>query len=283
LMLLSTSKTALVITVVALSMIYFCRNFKLRGKIAVVVLDLTLMVAIATIFLVISFWVVLLTGLGKDPTISGRTPMWTNIMFQLQDRPWFGFGRGAFFAPDSPYAVKLFEAIHFSPPHAHNGFLELAVDVGVVGFVLFLVVFIQAYRHAIYRAFTAKNSGDLWPLGLLMTMTLNNLTESFLFHGRSVYALFLFAIVHSFVKGQRRGVLVRAQGQGLQGSGLRGSGLQGLPDQDSLGPVLPGQEVPGQEVPGQEVPGQEVPGQGLAGQTGTLAKPLSPARLPASF
>lgn len=207
LILLSTSKTALVVAVLVLGVVQFCRNFRWRGKSAVVVIDLAMLVLSSVMILVIDNWVTLLSGLGKDPTMTGRTPMW-GVMMQciMTERPLLGFGRGAFFAGGSPYAVRAGQSVsmNFIPPHSHNGFIELALDVGVIGFVIFVISFVIAYGQAISRTYVARNSGDLWPLAFLTFLVMNNVTESYLLRSTHVYWVIYMALALSLPKRSNR-------------------------------------------------------------------------------
>ena len=49
---------------------------------------------------------------GKDSSLTGRTPIWAAIMRQVALRPWEGFGYGAFWrsAPTGPAAWVAKEA-----------------------------------------------------------------------------------------------------------------------------------------------------------------------------
>jgi exopolysaccharide production protein ExoQ len=193
----TTSKTSLVISVVALGVVYFCCNFRWRGKKAIVILDLAIMTSVITLGLIISMWVPLVQGLGKDATISGRTPIWASIWSQVSAHPFFGFGRAGFFAPGSPYSQQTYADIGFWIPHAHNGYLELFLDIGLFGFAVFLAVFFLAYSNSIHRVLTAQYAGDFFPLALLVVLTINNLTESFLFYQTSVYQVLLVSTIQA--------------------------------------------------------------------------------------
>ncbi|NJR69438.1 MAG: O-antigen ligase family protein [Synechococcales cyanobacterium CRU_2_2] len=202
LILLSTSKTSLVVSILVMSLIYFCQNFKLRGKVAVIALDLTFLLVSGLLVFAVSQWVPLLTSLGKDPTMTGRTPMWAVMIARIWDSPLLGYGRAAFWAEGSPYALEAGSAVsmNFIPPHAHNGFIEVALDVGLLGLVLFLISFFRALFQAIARASMSRNSGDLWPLGILTFLALNNVTESYLLRLSNAYWILYVVVALSLPK-----------------------------------------------------------------------------------
>ncbi|OKH55487.1 O-antigen polymerase [Calothrix sp. HK-06] len=189
LMLLSTSKTSLVVSVVLFSALYFYRYFRFAGKTTVIFLDLLILIVSAAITLVLSNWTELLTGIGRDPTLTGRTPMWGIALTRLMDRPLLGFGRGAFWAPGSPYALEAGKAVAvgFVPPHGHNGFIDLALDVGLIGISLFAISFVIAYFRALKLAYATLAPERMWYLAFLMFFFMNNMTESFMFFKTNIY------------------------------------------------------------------------------------------------
>jgi exopolysaccharide production protein ExoQ len=204
LMLLSTSKTSLVLYFLLIILLFFYQNFRWRGKATVIVVDLTILLISCLLTLVLSNWVALLTGLGKDPTLTGRTPMWSVALARLQEHPWLGFGRGAFWAPGSKYAVQTGQAVadNFLPPHVHNGFLDLALDVGWVGFALFMLSFLAAYGSSLRRAYATAQSENLWCFAFLTFLAMNNMTESFLLRLANIYWVLFIAVVLSVHRRQ---------------------------------------------------------------------------------
>jgi exopolysaccharide production protein ExoQ len=202
---LSTSRTSLVISLLLLGMIGFYRKFRWQGRRTIVLLNLAGLALGCGVTFLVSNWVELIVGLGRDPTLSGRTPMWT-MTFQLwQERPWLGFGRGAFWADGSKYAFKVGQAIanNFIPPHGHNGFVDLALDVGIIGLALFLLSFTIAYIRALYRAYESYHLADLFPLAYLTFLAMNNMTESYLIRITNLYWVLFIAVILSVKQGSQ--------------------------------------------------------------------------------
>ena len=189
LMILSTSKTSLVLSILLLLIIMFYKNFHWKGKISVIFIDIGILILGCVAVLVFTYWVELITGLGKDPTLTGRTPLWGAVLARLMERPLLGYGRGAFWAPKSQYAIEAGQAIGtgWVPPHGHNGFVDLALDVGLIGFSLFLMSYFTSFARALKRSYATKNLEELWPLGYLTFLAMNNVTESCLLYQANLY------------------------------------------------------------------------------------------------
>lgn len=212
--LLSTSKGALVVSVASLSVTYFFRSFAFRGRLAVALIHICILVFTSLAGLLLQNWTALITSLGKDPTLTGRIPIWNFTLLHLLERPLFGYGLGAFYSQGSPFSVEagllLDPSGTFVTPGAHNGYIELAVDMGLVGITLFLVFMIGGYLRAILQAYGARGAGELWPLACLTFFLLNNVVEGFPIYGEGPYAVSVLAALFSLsklVKQQRREAL----------------------------------------------------------------------------
>ncbi|HBB31974.1 MAG TPA: O-antigen polymerase [Cyanobacteria bacterium UBA8803] len=208
LVLLSTSKTALALVFTVLSVPWVFQPLRGRGiKITTLLFVITAIVLIGTITIVfLTQWESILTSAGRDVTLTGRTPIWGVAIQKIQERPWLGYGRGAFWAPGSLYAIEAGKAvtIKFIPPHAHNGFIELALDVGLVGFLFFVLSLLLTLIRAVKRALLTKVTEDLWPMMYLTLFLVNNWTESLTLRLNNIYWILYIALALSVRQGERK-------------------------------------------------------------------------------
>ena len=201
----SRSVTAMVISVFLILIMLFYKQFRWRGKFSVILLDFGIIFLGCFGLVVFSYWVEIVTGLGRDPTITGRTQIWGVALNRLMERPLLGFGRGAFWAPKSPYAIEAGNAIGpggWIPPHAHNGLIDLALDVGLIGVLMFLVCYFQTFTEALKIAYANNKPENIWPLGYLAFMSMNNITENYLLYLTNVYWVLFITVV--FTLNQKR-------------------------------------------------------------------------------
>lgn len=97
-----------------------------------------------------------LLGRGEDTspeTLTGRVPLWGHLIeVYASDRPFLGYGYGAFWTAERLLDVSEYFAwpIYYS----HSGYIEVLLDLGLVGLVLFVaIVFLALWRAlALYRA-----------------------------------------------------------------------------------------------------------------------------------
>ena len=126
----------------------------------------------------------LLGLLGKSPDLTNRTYIWGKVLQLISERPVAGWGWVSYWPNWEPFYRDLIviKGIHYY--QAHNAWLDLLLQLGVIGFAVFaayiLVVLVRAWRGAL----TADAaSGIRWPLAaaaplLLVALIVQSLTES---------------------------------------------------------------------------------------------------------
>ena len=112
---------------------------------------------------------------GKDTTLSGRVDIWNFVWNDIEKRFLLGYGFATYWIMGSS-RLEIFASYFegFVVNSAHNGYLEIILQVGFLGFIFFLFP-IAAY---IYRMF--KLNSNIAILIFVSIMTLNY-TESVLF------------------------------------------------------------------------------------------------------
>jgi exopolysaccharide production protein ExoQ len=120
----------------------------------------------------------LLDTLGKDITFTGRTSLWAAALAQIAARPLIGYGFGGFWTGWGGPAAIIWEQVGWTPPHAHNGLIDLGLELGLVGVLLFCVGFGATMLRAFSRIRPHAETTEIWPVLYLCFLLLSNLTES---------------------------------------------------------------------------------------------------------
>ena len=81
--------------------------------------------------------------MGRDPTFTGRTFIWQECWKAITSSPIVGYGYKAFWATANGPADRISVNLGYNVPHAHNGILELGLDLGFVGIAIYLVSLAQ--------------------------------------------------------------------------------------------------------------------------------------------
>ena len=116
-------------------------------------------------------------GFG-DPTFTGRTYIWGFIYDHVQNAPILGNGYRGFWGLDgaSPQYGSEIEFIR-TIGSSHNGFLEIALDLGIAGSVL-LITLILMTIHMIGKQFASSTAHGLMFLSLAFFVIGRNGMES---------------------------------------------------------------------------------------------------------
>jgi exopolysaccharide production protein ExoQ len=81
----------------------------------------------------------LLPLLGRDQSLSGRTAIWPQVLHAIAQRPLLGYGYDAFWRGMQGPSLDVDRAVHFIVEHAHNGLLEIWLELGAAGLTLVLL------------------------------------------------------------------------------------------------------------------------------------------------
>jgi O-antigen ligase len=84
--------------------------------------------------------------LGKDPTLTGRAGIWEAVMTSIMKHPLLGYGYMAFWHGLQGESSTVSLANHWIVPHAHNGLLEVWLELGGVGLLLIVYSLIRACK-----------------------------------------------------------------------------------------------------------------------------------------
>lgn len=149
-----------------------------------------------------------LEATGRDMTFTGRTALWQDLLANAARNPVLGVGYGAFWVGESGRALYSLpnwdqETPGWRPNEGHNGFIDLYVELGVVGLALVLVVIGSGVAGAMNTLRNEFEFGRL-RLVLLLGVLMNNMTESSLLNGaHSLWFIFLLVAVHIPTERQR--------------------------------------------------------------------------------
>lgn len=120
----------------------------------------------------------LLGLLGRDPSLTGRTELWQLAMTAVTDRPWFGYGYSSFWLGWSGPSAEIWARLNWEPPHAHNGVIDMLLNLGVIGLALFVTTITRALSYGVEYYRTNRSRYAAWPIAFFMFLVLTNLSEN---------------------------------------------------------------------------------------------------------
>lgn len=177
-LILSTSRTAVVGILAVAVLIPLYRSLGSKSRIRMLYTAAAVIVPAA-----IGIWAYLhledvLTILGRNLTLSGRSSLWLAVMSFVASKPLLGYGYNAFWQGFSGDSGFISLSLRWDIAHSHNGLLDLALDTGLVGVALFAVSFIRTFREAVRVRMAVAGPVALWPLLALTFIAITNITES---------------------------------------------------------------------------------------------------------
>jgi O-antigen ligase len=114
--------------------------------------------------------------IGKDPSLTGRTEIWGAVLHQVQLQPWVGYGFGAVWTDPWGPAWFIRHEVKWSAPTAHNGWLDVLLQLGIVGLVLAALYFILTAVAASTRLLRGREG--LWAIPFIAIFALLSVSES---------------------------------------------------------------------------------------------------------
>ncbi len=133
----------------------------------------------------------LLETVGRDPTLTGRTEIWHQVL-DLQTNPLFGTGFESCWL--GPRLQKMWSMPWWHPNEAHDGYIEVFLNLGWTGIVLLGVLIATGYRNAIRSLRSDREIGKL-RLAYFVVVVIYNCTESAIRIMNPVWIFFLMIII----------------------------------------------------------------------------------------
>ncbi len=192
LVLLSTSKTALIASLLGVGVIGFGMIIR-RGPVQAIVAGSAVVVAIiagAGILLLAPDLIV--AALGRDLTLTGRTDIWEASARFVEAQPWLGYGYYAFWLPDNGPAYWVREAVAWQVASAHSSWLELALGLGRVGVVVFALQLAATLARG--AGVVMQRDAGFWAPAFLAAFALYTLSESHVLQANNIFWIIYVAV-----------------------------------------------------------------------------------------
>ena len=155
----------------------------------------------------------LLAGLvGREPTLTGRTAIWAQVWVAILKHPWLGYGFSAFWRGTRGASFAVVVALKFVLFHAHNGFLELWLELGAAGLALFFLSYLRGWQKLWPMLFRGRRAGEpaasAWPLYVLILIAAYDVDENTLLTFNGLFWVFYVHALATIELSARRPALV---------------------------------------------------------------------------
>ncbi|MCU1277498.1 MAG: lipid core-O-antigen ligase-like enyme [bacterium] len=194
LIVVAQSQTSLVICAVLILLALLARIGRLERGMPIIAPAAILVVAVATTLIALHDPEAILSALGRDRSLTGRTGLWDLSVEMIRQRPCFGYGYAAFWRGWDGPSAYIWELAGWEVPHSHNGYLDVCLAVGIVPLSILLLGLVASLRQSLMRR-VGDTAEDLWPLLYLVFTIASNFTESALaVHNSIFWVLYVGAV-----------------------------------------------------------------------------------------
>jgi len=127
-----------------------------------------------------------------------RLAFWQAALDMWRDHPWLGVGLGNYAAAYTAYSLPKWR---MALGHAHNYYLNIACETGLVGLLAYLFLWAAAFVQV---GQAIRKSGDLFArclavgaLGMLVHVSVHNTVDSLWVHGMYIHVAIVVGLVQS--------------------------------------------------------------------------------------
>ena len=175
---LSQSKTALMCTMIGVFLI--CRSGRLMSKPINLAIFVSALCVPYFVFFAQQFASILAPiteAMGRNLTFTGRTDIWNHITLTTVN-PIIGAGYWNFWGGPGGYSVN--QAMHSVIPNAHNGYVDLFLDGGIVGLIMLVLMLSSCSRRMMsyLRPGSDANHYQRTRFAFLIVAIIYNISES---------------------------------------------------------------------------------------------------------
>lgn len=143
---------------------------------------------------------------NRNTSLTGRVPLWTYLLRDVfSQRPWFGQGFGALWTIEK-FRLDTAHLVGWGYPVkiGDNGFLDILLHVGIIGWILFLGIYIQAWIKSIRYGLSRRTLDDFFPALFMVYTFFANLSYSLFLETEYLIWIVIIALLFIF---QREGSL----------------------------------------------------------------------------
>ena len=172
----ATARIILLLYVALMASMSISRKFGRRSSLLIV----GMLLAVGTMIALVGFQFLpqVLGALGRNATLSGRTEIWDLVLGSIAKRPLLGYGYYAFWQGLRGESANIILGAHWMFGYAHNGVLEICLQLGLVGTALFFITLIQAIGNAWICLRNGCPPGVQWYIGVIALTIVYNIDES---------------------------------------------------------------------------------------------------------
>jgi exopolysaccharide production protein ExoQ len=177
-LLVKTASTTVALAAVAVAgvwlLVWLARRRQLFARLSI---GAILTAAVGAVVVALTNWTTVTAALGKSPDLTNRFGIWQAVLERINVRPVTGFGFVGWWPTwEGWFGIHAIRNIRVQ--QAHNVWLDLTMQIGIIGTVLFAIALVSTgwllWRGAVRDA----GAVALISIGIFVAMVVQTLTES---------------------------------------------------------------------------------------------------------
>jgi O-antigen ligase len=122
---------------------------------------------------------VVTTSLDRDMTLTGRTELWEDLI-KMGTNPLIGTGYESFWLGDRRSFLWAQEQYRWHPNQAHNGYLEIYLNLGFIGLILLTGIIYSVYKNINVKLLSLHDFDyQILRMTFLVVTLIINVTEAY--------------------------------------------------------------------------------------------------------
>jgi exopolysaccharide production protein ExoQ len=179
---MSNSRTGWIVAILAIALTYGVRFIaRIRSLDRLLLLLLLIVPFVFAAISIHEHFNSILAAMDKDPTMTQRTIIWAETLPSIAKHPFLGYGYSAFWAGLNGESMHAVLATGWMEGQAQDGYLEVLLELGVLGLIPLIALFLRALWQAL-KAMERKQMDGAVLLAIVMipVVLVENIGESFL-------------------------------------------------------------------------------------------------------
>jgi O-antigen ligase len=186
------SMTSFVALVGMILLLQFAPTLRWSSRIRTVIQVFSAVIAFPTLYLLRHYSGAVLKMLGRNSSLTGRAKIWALSVSSIALKPILGYGYSAFWSV-SQEAMRIDVTLNWTVPHAHNAYIELALELGLVGLALYAATYVVALWRAVGYMRADRRHSAKWPLVYLCFILLYSFTETTVLAPKQIFWMLFVA------------------------------------------------------------------------------------------
>lgn len=116
--------------------------------------------------------------LGRDATLTGRTDVWPAVLQAIARHPVLGYGWDGLWHENDPTTNEMWRAAGFKMYHAHDGFLEILLELGVVGLFVVGIMLLAGLVVSVLKRLAGGGPEYLWAFATTIALVISDISEA---------------------------------------------------------------------------------------------------------